>query len=574
MGTLTGPAVGARTQVEVMAEVAWGVLQTGLLLGTNGHGVTLTSESIKNNIGELISATLSPSRGVVDTIRGQADVSGDLNFEYKPDAGEYSNLIKHAMCTGASPSANYFKVRGAAGHLGLQVKGTQLAATPNRLLKGPAAIANLWPAPGAQSRVIFIQRTAAGILTSQLEVYTLVTTVGQATLLTIAAPAGDAINDAWAFPIDTSYALWGATWLHYLEVGAHIGIGMEMDILRDISLFVYTGLKPNTWTMNFNAGEIVTGVFSYIGKEELCGGRLVAESINAAGPVVLNVDDVRIFNDGMAMPSALGGTLMIGGESVAYASLAVAGGLVFPAGQITTGAAPGGSLTLGTDPCVAGAGYFIGTPVSPQDSRANFGGARKYLYDDTVLELTPYTSFEATIRQEGGLIGGPVAPTLVADDVGVAEIEVINCTFTLDNGLYTDKYALGSRARVMMPEQKRNVTGTLTMEFDNLYQYRKFVDGTEFGFLIRLVSEGEFIDNTGVGSQDIPYCTCFYFHRCKYTGETPVVGGPDIIMSDMPFRALYHDGDITNPVAATDHMGFPELVVWFSTTRSADLWTA
>lgn len=69
--------------------------------------------------------------------------------------------------------------------------------------------------------------------------------------------------------------------------------------MRDIALFVYTGIKVGTWTMNFNAGEIVNGTFTLVGKEEFCGGLLTtAVANNVVTPPVVAAARTLVINDG------------------------------------------------------------------------------------------------------------------------------------------------------------------------------------------------------------------------------------------------------------------------------------
>jgi len=142
----------------------------------------------------------------------------------------------------------------------------------------------------------------------------------------------------------------------------------------------------------------------------------------------------------------------------------------------------------------------------------------------------------------------------------------MSATWTVNNNIYGEKYELGSRDRIMTFGQRRTVEGSFSVEFDNLIQYRKYVDGTEFSFMIRCISEDTsrgLISNVRTA---IPYSTCFYLRRCKYTGGTPNASDESLIVADMPFRAHNYVGDSSNKP-------FTEVCVWFTNKRSGDLWT-
>ena len=596
MGTLAGPGVGARSFVEICFETTWGVMPAGddlggVIVAGSGRAMLMTSESVQLNVGELVSASLNPLRGVKNTIRGNSDAGGDINFEFSPD-WMYSNMLKQASTEGASLGAaaagtgRYMKVAGYRGDLGLQVQATQAVGAATLLLKGDYDIANAWPTPAANTSILAVQRDSNGYLVGTnsdqwdgtgVGAFT-ANTNGLHTLTFDAVTVNTYMKNAWVFPGDS--VAWANAYLHYFELGPNLPVGLCVDIMRDISLFVYTGMKINTVTMNMNAGEIVNGTFGMLGKEENCGGKLLAEveNLNAAN---LSISDIRIFNDGVDIADGAPqggsafGDMLIGHEGgVAYTGLALAASAAYPyQGTITFA---GASITLGTDPVTAapGLGYFTGTPVSPETTRANDGAGNAVDLQAAIPDVPPYSYFEGQGYQYSGYVRD-------ADSYGVGdqEFEIVNATFTLDNGLFTDKFVLGSRFRAMLPEQQRNVTGTLTFEFDNLLQYRKFYDGTEFAFDIRLVSQDTQSGWFDGGTENLPYSSVFYFAKCKYNGTTPNADGPDLIITDFPFRSTIKSGvsggtqgaNFTGS-ALTDEMSFTELTYWTTTDETADFW--
>jgi hypothetical protein len=607
-----GPAVGSKSSISIIDELTYGRLRIGTALGAMIAGsesecyIPFTTESIAQTINMLESATLDPSRGSLPSIRGTSDIGGDIAFELRGQG--YGQLIKQAMGDGATGSANYLTVAACRGDLPIQVDGYHAAGALLLNVKASFEVITDWDtlctAGAGALNLIHVERN---ITTGLLEARS-ITLVAAAVnpkgvagdpsywhdITTPAIALGqEAFDGAWCFPQHA--AMFSGCYLHYLELGVNLPIGLNVDIMRDIALFVYSGMKIGTWTMNFNANEIVNGTFTFVGREEFCGGvstseiannaMLLGVPVNAARNIA--VDDARIFCNYPGTTSKL----MLGHEGNVYYAVAVpplSATLNTDAGMdnpvpvtLTTPASLIGSITEGTDQIGTVAwsdwvatgrqlwGYFKGTPVVPMTGRACTALGPVDLRS-TMVDLPPYSFFEATVLMSSGLANVAPAPPPVGYNsegrMGVEEIEVMNATFTVEQNLYTDKYALGSRFRVKTIEQKRTVTGTLSFEFDNLNQYRKFFDGRSFAFLIKCISvdpDKGFIP--GTSTSDVPYSTCFYFDNCKYTGVTPNANGPDMIMTDMPFSAAVKPGNATTKA-------FTELAVWMTNGRSISLW--
>lgn len=620
-----GPAVGSKSWISIINETTYGRLRIGTDIGalvTAGETecfIPFTTESVANTINMLESATLDPTRGALNTIRGTSDITGDIAFELRGQG--YGQLIKMAMGDGSSGSANYISIPDCRGDIPIQVDGFHAAGVGTTLLnvKCPRTVIEDWDAlvtAAAGTAVLYhVERDPiSGLLFARSSGALLAVAVnpkgnaGDPTCwhdITMPVATGlpdDAYDGAWCFPSDSTLCVNAV--LHYLELGVDLSIGLNVDIMRDIALFVYTGMKIGTWTMNFNAGEIVNGTFTMVGKEEFCGGLLTTQIANnarlAGAPVVaartIVVDDARIFCNypNAVAPNTLTSTLMLGHEGeIQYTNAVLSATLNTDVGMdtavpvsITTPASVAGSISEGTDQIgiVAWAdwaalgrqlwGYFVGTPVVPMSTRACIpgagAGAGPQNLRNTMVDLPPYSFFEATVLMDTGLANAAPAPPPVGYNTegrqGLEELEVMKATFTLEQNLYKDKYALGSRYRVKLVEQKRAVTGTLSFEFDNLNQYRKFFDGRFFQFIIKCISIDPDDGNCGgTAAFPVPYSTCFYFNKCKYTGATPTANGPDMIMTDMPFTAYVDSGSATSKA-------FTELAVWMTNGRTTGLW--
>ncbi len=126
---------------------------------------------------------------------------------------------------------------------------------------------------------------------------------------------------------------------------------------------------------------------------------------------------------------------------------------------------------------------------------------------------------------------------LTMDDVSQ---DVMAWTTTVNNNLFGDKYHLGERVRGMLPEQQRNIEGTLTVEFDDLDLYRKFINGTAADLSI-VFSSSVKITDTLMGDSKTDFALTIRQPNIEFNGATPVIAGVEIITVDMPYVALWDD---------------------------------
>lgn len=98
------------------------------------------------------------------------------------------------------------------------------------------------------------------------------------------------------------------------------------------------------------------------------------------------------------------------------------------------------------------------------------------------------------------------------------------------NNLTDDRYFLGNVLRKQPLENAlREYTGTFETEFSGLTNYNRFIAGTEAEIV--LLFRGLLISTT-------------YYYETKITlnvrfdGETPKVGGPEIVMQTLPFKVV------------------------------------
>ena len=137
-------------------------------------------------------------------------------------------------------------------------------------------------------------------------------------------------------------------------------------------------------------------------------------------------------------------------------------------------------------------------------------------------DVDPFSAFEGALTLDGAS----------------ADIMGWSCTWT--NNLYGEKYHLGERVRGKLPEQRRNVEGTVNVEFDDLDLYRKFINGTAANLVMAFTSS-TYISTTALGNSASQYSLTVRQPDIEFNGSTPTAADEGIILHDMPYTALWDD---------------------------------
>lgn len=136
---------------------------------------------------------------------------------------------------------------------------------------------------------------------------------------------------------------------------------------------------------------------------------------------------------------------------------------------------------------------------------------------------------------------------------GSSVAKVTQCDFTLDNNLKTDSYFLGTSGLKGEPfaNDFPELTGSISIEFDSIATaYDRFAADTEFEIRLEFVS-------TALAGAGFPYALKVTIPGGHFTGGTPTVGGPDVVVPDVPFEAAY---DGTNPGLTITYMSIDTAV--------------
>ena len=148
----------------------------------------------------------------------------------------------------------------------------------------------------------------------------------------------------------------------------------------------------------------------------------------------------------------------------------------------------------------------------------------------------------ATASYPAGL--APFVFTGAQLDIAGSGIAVKDITLSGDNTLATDRH----RQRASDPEQSleplesnlREYAGSLSADFEDLTAYTRFTAGTEAALVATFTS----------GSDTLVVTT-----NVRFDGETPVVGGPDLLEQPLSFKCLSGTSDaaaITAVLTNTD----------------------
>lgn len=121
-------------------------------------------------------------------------------------------------------------------------------------------------------------------------------------------------------------------------------------------------------------------------------------------------------------------------------------------------------------------------------------------------------------------------------DIAGSEFEVTSASLQGDNGLRTDRYYMRSSNAASKKEQiegaqYRDFTGTLETDWDgSLTAYNRFVNG-ETGSLTLTFTGAEI--ETGIN-----YAVEVALGTVRFDGDTPNVGGPELIGQSLPYKVL------------------------------------
>jgi hypothetical protein len=236
--------------------------------------VPYSSESLAYDKRMVQSNLVRSDRMIDDIIEVGAGASGDINFEYK--FGDFDNFILGALGAAVYTSNTFTGTANlsfAASGGGVQV------------ITGPASTFTNWQ-DGAWVRVSGANANNNGVWKQ---------TAHTSTTITVANTTGTLQSNTSATVLQ-KFAFNGTTKKSFL---------LEKRF-NDITQFIHLrGMRVNTWAMNIESEQIITGSFGFTGSRAVAQGTTISGGSTAAG--ILSV----------CSATANIGTLMEGGIALA-----------------------------------------------------------------------------------------------------------------------------------------------------------------------------------------------------------------------------------------------------------------
>jgi len=110
---------------------------------------------------------------------------------------------------------------------------------------------------------------------------------------------------------------------------------------------------------------------------------------------------------------------------------------------------------------------------------------------------------------------------------------ILSFDMTLNNNLGADQFCMGDRNRNSLPEGRREIEGTITMELTDLLFYNKFLNGTAASLVVNF----DLFADTAPGTETMK----IILPKVEFNGTTPTAGGPEAIVQELPFTVLFDD---------------------------------
>lgn len=203
----------------------------------------------------------------------------------------------------------------------------------------------------------------------------------------------------------------------------------------------------------------------------------------------------------------------------------------------TVGSLDGKSLTIQVGrPFVGGAAQpftFAGCKISDWEMTWDIGSQLMWkLSIDGVSETT--ATGLASASYPTGLI--PFPYTQGVFNIAGSSFDISSFSLKTANALSTDRYFIRGTTPAQKKEQLdagiREYTGDLAAEFTSLTAYNRFVTHDTSGSIVLTATSPTFIEGA------TPYVVELTIPNVRFDGESPVVGGQQLVDQPLQFKAL------------------------------------
>lgn len=149
------------------------------------------------------------------------------------------------------------------------------------------------------------------------------------------------------------------------------------------------------------------------------------------------------------------------------------------------------------------------------------------------MTLIAQTETTGTALETASFITDAARPfTYVQGGVSIsgADTCVREISIECENNLTDDRQCIGQDFIDEPVEMDlREVTGTMTLEFTSTEQYQRYLDGDELALVLSLSASSS--------------AQATITMNVRYDGETPQVGGKDLVIQDIPYKAIASSTD-------------------------------
>lgn len=579
---------GIRGQIAIRDEYTWGTSVPPMQL------VDFNKESFQNEMTPKPSESINGTRGISRLCLITSDINGDIEMEQATVGQE--QFYKHAL-------GYHLTIPKSDG-------GVRTYLT-NNYISGTSLIVNdtsgFEATPSTNWALAIIYKDENDNPQYEIVSYS---SIPDSTHFTITDPSAAFNKGAFVIQVYIgTQDYWDEIYTHYLECNRMLPQGLTIEIGRDVVFFVYSGCKVNNFEDRFVAQERLSSTFSFAGKSEFSGGDLYARA---------NPGDttIRIKNHSVTGPA----TPTIGEHSyIGYGldDFSISGTYTGISSKIyivqidSIGATDtfrwsnnNGKTWYATDVDITSSAQFLEEGVSitftnvtghnhgdifyfqtdvpnivgfnPEGGTIQIGSENgiKYTSYDTVTGVFSGVTDIYTTHFEDEPIGSQKSwntprnamnTNILSSYNSAIEInemaqEVLSASVTLSNTLNLDKYQLGDKTRAGLPEQNRFVNGALTVEFDDIIHYRKFINSKYAKLEITCVNDINRIDSkysdTAPSGHEVYEQKHYVLNRIKYTASSQNISDAGPIVQNLDYIALL---DVANKMN--------ELAIFFVNTR-------
>lgn len=182
---------------------------------------------------------------------------------------------------------------------------------------------------------------------------------------------------------------------------------------------------------------------------------------------------------------------------------------------------------------------YSGCKVSAWELAMEVGGVLMLKMSLDAMDETTATALATASYPTTNVMMSWADPSL-AFTIGGTSYNVGKLTLAANNGVKGDRYKLGSAVKLEQIEGTafREYTGTIDLEsYAGLTPYNLFKNGTEAQVVATFTG--------AIAGGALPYMVRVTLPRVRFDGDTPNIGGPDILAQSIPFKALWTNNAAT-----------------------------